>query len=66
MYEMAEEILVIIFVWIYYLRTSIIWKLKEKADTPEDGVLFEKKVFDEEEDLPFADNSLDLVVSSLK
>jgi len=41
-------------------------KLLEQADLPEDeNVLVEKKVFDEESDLPFADNSLDLVVSSL-
>lgn len=38
--------------------------LLKEADTPKD-LLIEKKVFDEEEDLPFADNSLDLVVSSL-
>lgn len=37
-----------------------------QAEMPEQGVEVEKRVFDEENDLPFADNSLDLVVSSLK
>ncbi len=41
-------------------------KLLEQAELPEKEIQIEKKVFDEEEDLPFADNSLDLVVSSLK
>lgn len=39
--------------------------LLNAADLPKEGVLYEKKVFDEEDDLPFKDNSLDLVVSSL-
>ena len=39
--------------------------LLREVDMPED-VVVEKKVFDEENDLPFADNSLDLIVSSLK
>ena len=41
-------------------------KILEQAELPEKEIQVEKKVFDEEEDLPFADNSLDLVVSSLK
>lgn len=41
-------------------------KLLEHADLPEEGIEIEKRVFDEEDDLPFANNSLDLVVSSLK
>ena len=39
---------------------------QDQADLPEDGVEIEKRVFDEENDLPFKDNSLDLVASSLK
>lgn len=38
--------------------------LLKEAETPA-NIEVEKKVFDEEEGLPFADNSLDLVVSSL-
>lgn len=41
-------------------------KMLEQAELPEQGVDVEKRVFDEEKDLPFADNSLDLIVSSLK
>jgi hypothetical protein len=41
-------------------------KMLEQAELPEQGIEVEKRVFDEESDLPFADNSLDLVVSSLK
>lgn len=41
-------------------------RMLEQAEMPEEGIEIEKKVFDEENDLPFADNSLDLVVSSLK
>ena len=41
-------------------------KMLEQAELPEKGIEIEKRVFDEENDLPFADNSLDLVVSSLK
>lgn len=40
--------------------------LKEQAELPEEGVQVEKRVFDEENDLPFGENSLDLVVSNLK
>mgnify|MGYP003385230042 CR=1 FL=1 len=41
-------------------------KMLDQAELPEKGIEIEKRVFDEENDLPFADNSLDLVVSSLK
>lgn len=41
-------------------------KLKEQANLPDKEVEVEKKIFDEENNLPFKDNSLDLVVSSLK
>lgn len=41
-------------------------KMLEQAEVPEKGIEVEKRVFDEEENLPFDDNSLDLVVSSLK
>ena len=42
-------------------------KLLDQAKIPnDDGVIIEKRVFDEENDLPFDENSLDLVVSSLK
>lgn len=41
-------------------------KMLEQAELPEEGVEVEKRVFDEEQPLPFDANSLDLVVSSLK
>jgi hypothetical protein len=41
-------------------------KLLDLAEVPSEGVEVEKRVFDEEDDLPFEDDSLDLVVSSLK
>jgi hypothetical protein len=39
---------------------------KEQAQLPEDDIIIEKQVFDEENDLPFGDQSIDLIVSSLK
>lgn len=41
-------------------------KMLEQAELPEEDVQVEKKIFDEEEDLPFENDSLDLIVSSLK
>lgn len=41
-------------------------KMLEQAELPEEGIEVEKKVFDEEDDLPFENNSIDLIVSSLK
>ena len=41
-------------------------QLKERAELPENGVLVEKRVFDEENSLPFEKDSKGLVVSSLK
>ena len=38
----------------------------EQAELPEEGIEVEKKIFDEEDDLPFENNSIDLIVSSLK
>ena len=42
------------------------FKLKDQANLPDKEVEVEKKIFDEENNLPFKDKSLDLVVSSLK
>jgi hypothetical protein len=41
-------------------------KLLEMAEAPKNGIEIEKRVFDEEDDLPFEDNSIDLFASSLK
>lgn len=41
-------------------------KMLEQAELPEEGIEVEKKIFDEEDDLPFENNSIDLIVSSLK
>ena len=42
-------------------------KVLERADLPDDKEIeIEKRVFDEEDDLPFKECSLDLVYSSLK
>jgi NADH dehydrogenase [ubiquinone] 1 alpha subcomplex assembly factor 5 len=41
-------------------------KMLEHADLPEEGIQVDKRVFDEENDLPFENESLDLVYSSLK
>ena len=41
--------------------------MMKQAEMPVDnGIVVEKKVFDEENDLPFEANSLDLIISSLK
>ncbi len=72
MLEMADKLLVIV---IFVFQLTFIYfdsidqnKLKQQtADVPEcKDVIVEKKVFDEEEDLPFQNESIDLVVSSLK
>ncbi|CAF0721073.1 unnamed protein product [Brachionus calyciflorus] len=48
---------------VYMLEMSD--KMLEQAEIPEEGIEVEKRVFDEEDDLPFENESIDLIISSL-